>query len=332
MPDVPSWFIIVPFLTGIIPLSLLIVFLVKQNKDIMIPQFMFALPLLMFIIPMAFLDMYLFDIGISIPFLILPIITGIAPCLVLVMNIAHTRQYAPEGEPFKRARLLRQKGKFADVIMVWEGTNTVRFGCFEKDPSTGQIVYETKKYGLKIDPSKYPDIPQAKTNDGVPIVCLSPLQITTANGESAMVVQEMMEYVRSNYKQFNHLSDLALGTLLTTMGTDLEEDAHLYINTSDPKLTEDEIIRIVKEIQDHTNKEFEIYPANRFLFFPKFFAVVNCAYNSSFLKDHELTVRSMTLETIEKKSIAEKLLPYAVFIGTVLITGAIAVMIIAKFT
>jgi hypothetical protein len=327
MVNVPSWFIAIPLLTGIIPLSFLVMFMLKQNKDMMLPQYLFMLPIVMFLVPMLFLIMYL--VGAYFPVILLPLFTGIVPVLFLIKHIMDIKTFAPEAETFKKARLLRNKGKFGDVIMVCEGNDIAKFGCLETDPKSGKIVYRTKSYGIKINPSEYPNIPCMKTVDGVRIVVLSPLQITPVNGEAATAVTELMSYVRENYPKFNHLSDLSLATILTTQGTDLEEDAHLYLNESDSDLTELDIIEAVKEIQNDTTRELEVYPAHRFILFRKFMECVNCAYVGSFLKDFELTVRALTLEQMDRSKEARILL-YAAFIAVVMIAGSLAVMILRK--
>jgi hypothetical protein len=330
MPVVPSWFIILPFIIGIIPLTLLVWLLFTKNKDIMIPQFLFVLPLTMFSIPMMFLILYLIG-SVTIPFLIIPLLTGIVPVFFLMIQIQQTRQYAPEGEVFKKARLLRHKGKFGDVIMVCEGNDIAKFGCLETDPKTGKIVYHTKNYGIKINPSEYPNIPCMKTVDGVRLVIVSPLQITPANAESALVVQELLTRVREKHSEFDYLSDLQLATLLVTQGQDLEEDAHLYLNESEPDISEDSIIGKIRKIQSEENCELEVYPAHRFILFRKFQEVVNCPYVGPFLKDFELTVKSLTLEGADKSKEA-KILLYACFLCAIMIFGVISFVIIKRMT
>ena len=87
---------------------------------------------------------------------------------------------------------------------------------------------------------------------------------------------------------------------------------------------------MVKEIQESMTREIEIYPAHRILHFPTFFNVVNCAFNSPFLKDYELSVRALTLEAADKSS-QENILKYGIVIAMILMSGALAAILIHKF-
>lgn len=326
---IPSWFIVVPFATGIIPLVLLIVVLLRKNKDASIPLYIFTLPIIMFIIPMMFLILYMAGY-VSIPFLIVPIFTGLVPMMFLFQQMQHVKQYMPEGKVFEKARLLRAKGKFASVIMVCEGNDIAKFGCIETDPQSGKIIFHTENYGIKPNPAEYPNIPSMKTADGVGITIVSPLQITPTNAESELAIDLLLEKVRGGHKEFNHLNNLQLTTLLVKQGSDLVEDAHLFMNRNDKELTEEKIVDTVTKIQDEANIEITIYPNHHFMLFRKFQEVVNCAYTGSFIKDFENLIRAFTLEEMDKSK-QEKILLYACFICAILVVGVISAILIKKF-
>lgn len=329
MPTVPSWFIIVPIITGIVPLALLISMLLRKNEDISIPQYLFMLPIVMFVIPTMFLIIYMMG-SINIPFLVAIVFVGIVPTMLLIQHVQHTRLYMPEGKVFEKARLLRQKGKFASVLMVCEGNDVARFGCMELDPKTGKSVFRTEGYGIKINPTEYPMIPSMKTADGVPITIVDPLRITPTNAQSAEAVNMLLEKVREEHHEFDHLSDLQLSTLLVKQGHDLEEDAHLFMNRYDEDLTEEKIVKTITEIQNEANIEITIYPNERFFLFRKFQEVVNCAYTGIFMKDFENIVRAMTLNDAGKEN-QVRILQYAAFICAILVVGVMSAILIKKF-
>lgn len=280
---------------------------------------------------MMFLDLYMLGVKTTnMPFLIIPIFTGLIPMLLLFMQVQHVRQFMPEGKVFEKARKLRQKGKFASVLMVCEGNDVARFGCMETDPKSGKSTFKTEGYGIKINPTEYPMIPSMKTADGIPITIVDPLRITPTNAKSAEAVNMLLEKVREEHEEFNHLNDLQLSQLLLDQGKDLEEDAHLFMNKYDKTLTEEKIVETVTKIQNEANIEITIYPNERFFLFRKFYEVVNCAYTGSFIKDFENIVRALTLSEVDKSN-QVKILQYAAFICAILVVGVVSAILIKKF-
>jgi len=75
------------------------------------------------------------------------------------MNV---RKLAPEAIPYMNARKLRRKGKIADILRVIEGDNTIRNYVITPDEQ-GNMYVKTKKYGIKISPSMYGEIPSERT-------------------------------------------------------------------------------------------------------------------------------------------------------------------------
>ena len=257
--------------------------------------------------------------------IILPIATFFVPFAFFIKYVMDIHNFVPEAVPFRTARKLRMKGEVGDVIRIVEGNDVVKHGVLKVDVATGKIFYKTKQYGIKINPSEYPSIPSERTPDGVRMFNFAPVQITPVTGSGAVAVDELIKYVRTNHTELNHLSDVALGTLLSKTGKELELDAHLFLDRSkNPTITEPDIVKTVKTIQKTEGaKELVIEPAGRFFVYRKAMEVVNCAYTGAFLQDAILTVKQLTLAKAEKPSYANVLI-WVVAIIAVLMGGVVA--------
>ena len=298
---------------------------IKSERDAIEMKYLIGLPIVAFIVPAFFLMVQLAKIFIPWYMIILPIATFFVPFAFFIKYVMDIHNFAPEAVPFRTARKLRMKGEVGDVIRIVEGNDVVKHGVLKVDVATGKIFYKTKQYGIKINPSEYPSIPSERTPDGVRMFNFAPVQITPVTGSGAVAVDELIKYVRTNHTELNHLSDVALGTLLSKTGKELELDAHLFLDRSkNPTITEPDIVKTVKTIQKTEGaKELVIEPAGRFFVYRKAMEVVNCAYTGAFLQDAILTVKQLTLAKAEKPSYANVLI-WVVAIIAVLMGGVVA--------
>lgn len=328
---VPTWFVVVPVITFIIPAILYLSSVKKSRKgsevDI-IPEALFLFPIIAFIVPMAFFIIFLFDKGVPLLLYILPVATFFISFMFLLSNIMNVRKLAPEAIPYMNARKLRRKGKIADILRVIEGDNTIRNYVITPDEQ-GNMYVKTKKYGIKISPSMYGEIPSERTPDGINVTNVSPMQITPVNGVGAVAVTELLSRIRKDYPELSYLDDKRLLVLISLQGKELQQDAHLYLNQNTAKqntttLSETDIIDIVKEIQKIEGvKEMGIEPGYKFFVYRTAMNAIRCAYTTSFVQDMMLTVKNLTLAEQDKNKV--NLLIYVVIIIALLMGGAVAV-------
>lgn len=242
-------------------------------------------------------------------------------------------RFAPEGKIFAKARWKR-----IPVLFIHDtaGTVDIVLGCKQK---RDDIAFNTKRYGIQLDPGFESSAPEDRTLDGLRMYHYSVSFPFPIGGRNARAIERIIDFVREGHKDLSFLSDLEVLTLLGTARDDLKHDCQIMVDKYQPSTklvasvggdggvdgaATDALVTCIEHIQD----EVSTIPieSNDFFSYTYAFKLIPSAMLSQDIHQLKLLIERKLREEITREW--DKFLYIGICALLIMVGGAVAKMIL----